>query len=203
MSAALRSAPMDRHSPVAVATLLFACGIPIQAHRYAHYTGIQSLSTALRSAPMDRLLASGSADWTIRLWDVYTGEHLHTLEGHLHYVYTIAFSADGRILASGSADNTIHLWNPHTGAHLRTLYGHTESVGSVAFSRGGSFASGSHDDTIRLWNAYTGEHLHTLEGHTAAVSSVAFSPDGTTLASCGSWEDGTIRLWDMTRLWDK
>ena len=56
------------------------------------------------------MLASGSNDNTIRLWDTVTGVHKQTLTGHTSGVYSVAFSPDGRTLASGSNDNTIRLW---------------------------------------------------------------------------------------------
>ena len=143
----------------------------------------------------DGILASGSHDRTIRLWNAHTGEHLRTLKGHIAYVASVAFSPGGKILASGSYDNTIRLWNTHTGEHLRTLEGHLGSVRSVAFSSDGkTLASGCEERRIRLWNAHTGKHLRTLEGHKKAVYSVSFSPDGKSLASIS--EDRTIRLWN-------
>ena len=142
------------------------------------------------------MLASGSLDDTIRMWDAETGAHLRTLKGHRSSVYSVAFSPDGSLLASGSVDNTIRLWDAETGAHLRTLQGHTDFVNSVAFSPDGSLlASGSDDETIRLWDAETGARLRTLQGHTDWVFSVVFSPDGSLLAS-GS-RDNTIRLWEL------
>ena len=71
------------------------------------------------------ILASGSADDTIRLWNTDTGTHIRTLSGHTSAVRGVAFSPDGNTLASGSADNTIRLWNIDTGTHIRTLSGHT------------------------------------------------------------------------------
>ena len=98
------------------------------------------------------MLASGSYDDTVRLWDSDTGEHLQTLEGHTDNIWCVAFSPDALTLASGSVDRTIRLWNASTREHLRTLEGHTDSVLSVAFSLdSGTLASASTDGTILLW----------------------------------------------------
>ena len=142
-------------------------------------------------------LASASEDRTIRLWDVATGTHRHTLTGHNSHIYSVAFSPDGLTLASGSENGRIRFWNVTTGQYRVTLEGHSSSVRSVAFSPDGqTLASGSSDRTIRLWDATTGLYKVTLEGHSETINSVAFSPDGQTLASGSS--DRTIRLWDAT-----
>ncbi|MDE0504144.1 MAG: dockerin type I domain-containing protein, partial [Candidatus Poribacteria bacterium] len=126
---------------------------------------------------------------TIRLWDARTGEHKHTLEGHTHDIWSLAFSPDGGTLASGSEDHTIRLWDIRTGDLLQTL-DYSRSVSSVAFFLD-DFMLASGGGMIRLWDIRTGEVLHTLVG-----GDVTFSSDRSTLAS-GSW-GGSILLWDIS-----
>jgi adenine-specific DNA methylase len=139
------------------------------------------------------LLASGSEDTTIKLWDVATGKEQASLKG---VTGGAAFSPDGKTLASGSQDNTIKLWDFATGKELITLPGHKDAVTCVAYSPDGkTLASGSQDNTIKLWDVARGEEQATLQGHIRMVPSVAFSLDGKTLASASY--DHTIKLWDV------
>ncbi|MCB0173098.1 MAG: hypothetical protein KDJ97_21405 [Anaerolineae bacterium] len=76
---------------------------------------------AIAFSPNGQILASGSSDHTIRLWDMHTGQLHHILQGHRHWVLSVAFSPDGQILVSGSGDGIIKLWDVHTGECLNTL----------------------------------------------------------------------------------
>jgi flagellar hook assembly protein FlgD len=131
-----------------------------------------------------KTLASGNDDYTIKLWNVETGQEIRTLSGHNNNVTGVSFSPDGKTLVSGSFDYTIKLWNVETGKEIRTLKGHNDGIFSVSFSRDGkTLASGNGDNTIKLWNVETGQEIRTLKGHNYSVSSVSFSRDGKILAS--------------------
>jgi len=150
-------------------------------------------------SPGGKILASASADGTIRLWNVTTGRQFgEPLTGGTGEVNSVAFSPNGRVLASGSDDRAIRLWNVATGREIgKPLTGGTGPINSVAFSPNGKIvAGGSADHTIRLWNVATDtETGKPLTGDTGPINSVAFSPNGKTLASGSA--DHTIRLWNV------
>ncbi|MFM7888024.1 MAG: NB-ARC domain-containing protein, partial [Pseudanabaena sp.] len=84
------------------------------------------LSVAL--SPNGQILASGSADRTIKLWHSHLYPHvdkpIKTLQGHRSWVWGIAISADSKFLASGSYDHTVKVWDLESGECLQTLQGH-------------------------------------------------------------------------------
>ncbi len=142
-------------------------------------------------SPDGKMLASGSADGTIKLWNE-DGKELKTFKHNSRDVYSVAWSPDSKMLAFGSRDGTIKLWNKD-GQELKMLKGHKDEVLSVAWSPNGKIlASGSRDGTIKLWNK-DGQELKTLK-HSSVVRSVAWSPDGKILASGSA--DKTIKLWN-------
>ena len=148
-----------------------------------------------------RVLASGSWDGTIKLWDVASGRELRTLAGHGHGVYKAVFSPDARRLASASRDGTVKVWDAATGSNTLTLAADSLAAKAVAWSPDGRLlASGGNDGVVKLWDAATGRELRALRhawrgGAAGLVISLAFGPGGKTLAA-RNW-DGTISLWEV------
>jgi WD40 repeat protein len=161
------------------------------------FSGHDGSVFGVKFSPDGAIIASASADNTIKLWK-RDGSLLATLDGkhggHKGSVNEVAFSPDGQLIASASTDNTIKLWK-RDGTVLKTLKGHQDTVKAVAFSPDGQLiASGGNDTTVKLWKR-DGTLLKTLKGHQrwSYVYTVAFSPDGQLIAS--GHRDKIIRIW--------
>ena len=156
--------------------------------------GHTNVVTSVAFDPQSGMLASGSTDNTVKLWDARSGKLLRTLEGHGNSVYNLAFNPLGDTLASGSTDNTVKLWDARSGKLLHTLE-HGDWVWSVAFDpQGRTLASGSDDCTVKLWEPRSGKLLRTIETQLVRFVSVAFDRKGDMLAS--GTRDDTLKLWD-------
>ncbi len=145
------------------------------------------------------IIASGSHDNTIKLWDTITGKELKNIDTK-YSIYAIAFSPDGLTIASGDAKNNIYLWDVNSGDKIRIFEGHTgrfAGVNSLSFSPDGRIlASAGGDKTVKLWDVTTGAEIRTLAEHKRWVSSVHFSPDGNIIASGSA--DNTAKFWDVS-----
>jgi WD40 repeat protein len=132
----------------------------------------------------------------IKLWNIWTGNCLKSLQGDLGAVFTAEFHQMSSLVAIGDKDKRIRLWNIDTGERLKTLCGHSGYLRSLAFNRKSNLLASCdvHGD-VRLWNIETGECVKNFKGHSTTVWSVVFNPDETRLIT-GSW-DGTIKVWDI------
>jgi F-box/WD-40 domain protein MET30 len=141
----------------------------------------------------DSILATGSYDSTIKIWDVETGQEIRTLRGHTSGIRTLQFD-DGK-LVSGSLDCTIKIWDWKTGDCLSTQQGHTGGVITLNFEPNTNvIASGSIDTTIKVWN-FEDKSTFCLRGHTDWVNAVKIDNASKTILSAS--DDCTARLWDM------
>jgi WD40 repeat protein len=113
------------------------------------------------------MLASGTADGIIVLWDMATHQPINQLAADQDFVDSVAFSPDGTMLASGSDDGTILFWDTATRQAISPpLKGPRKTVRkalrSVAFSPDGTMlASGTAEGPIIVWNTETAQKVHT------------------------------------------
>ncbi|RSH78482.1 general transcription repressor [Apiotrichum porosum] len=170
--------------------------------------------TSVALSPDGKLVAAGSLDTMVRVWNVQTGHQVERLKGHKDSVYSVAFSPDGKCLVSGSLDRTLRVWDlsqtkraldslppgskepveKGLGTCASTLNGHKDYVLSVAISPDGQWVvSGSKDRSIQFWNIHSGQAQFMLQGHKNSVISIDLARSGGLLAS-GSG-DCHARIW--------
>jgi WD40 repeat protein len=158
--------------------------------------GHSMLINSVAITPDGQTLVSGSADKTVKIWNLASGSPIKTLTGHSSTVEAVAISPDGKTIVSGGYDSTIKVWNLASGSLLKKLKGHTGTIESLAIaSDGQTLVSSSYDRTIKIWNLANGSLLRTLSGHSNIIYSIAISSDNRTIASASA--DGTIKIWDL------
>ncbi|KAH8823460.1 chromatin associated protein [Flagelloscypha sp. PMI_526] len=168
--------------------------------------------TSVSLSPSGGLIATGSLDNTVRIWDTTTCTLIETLHGHTASVYSVAFMKDGNGLVSGSLDKTMRYWDvsqlvgggvrsPSTEkCRSKVIYnGHLDYVLSVgATSSNHWVVSGSKDRTVMLWDTRSGQALCYLQGHKNSVIQLDVDPTSKLIAT-GSG-DNNARIWRVNLL---
>lgn len=164
----------------------------------AELVGHTAAVYAMAWSPSGNMLATGSSDGTVMLWDVSTWEVLRTINSSQDGVWSLAWSFDERRLATAGVQGA-GVWNPETGEELVALsspLGVFLTFYSVSFSPDGKLiATGCSDGSVNLFDSRTGETVRQLAGHTLPVLATDWSPNGKYLAS-GSMDRTTI-IWDV------
>jgi len=159
-------------------------------------TGHRLSVTALATHPVYSILASGSEDCTIRIWDHETAQYERTLKGHTGPITAVSFDSKGLFLASSSSDMSTKIWDMTSFACTKTLKGHDHTVSVALFLPGDDrLATCSRDQTIKLWDLSSGYCMRTFTGHAEWIKCINISLDALYIASGSS--DHSIMIWEI------
>jgi WD40 repeat protein len=151
-------------------------------------------------------ILSGAADKFAKIFDVASGKHIRSFEGHTHHVLSVAWQADGSTIATAGADNVIKVWNAATGEQKRTIGNYAKQVTSVQYiGVGGNIVACSGDKQVRFHRTSNGQPYRGFSGPgdyvyaAAAARSAAavvsnVNSEATVVVAGG--EDGVLRVWD-------
>jgi WD40 repeat protein len=171
-----------------------------------HYAAVQTVAFSLDG----RFAATGSADKTIKLWEMEHGKEIRSYLGNNGAVSILAFSPDGKLLASVDDSYNLTLWEVETSKKIRSLEVPDDNILSVVFSPDGKyFVTGTKKNHAIAWDIITGSEVRRFSPEPAYISdvfmkkefdypsarSVEFSPDGKKLLT-GS-NDYTAFIFDF------
>ncbi|KNC97324.1 uncharacterized protein SPPG_09457 [Spizellomyces punctatus DAOM BR117] len=148
----------------------------------------------IQISPDGSLLATGSNDKKVILYDAKAGVVKATLSGSLQGIMSLAFNNGSELVMGTSNDNSVKIWNVGTGRLKHTLTGHIGKVYAAKFTDSNCVISGSHDRTIKIWDLAKGFCTSTIFTLSSCNDLTLLNGDGTVIAS--GHLDNNIRIWD-------
>jgi len=146
--------------------------------------------------PSNEWFVTGSADRTIKIWEMATGRLKLSLTGHINAIRGLAVSTRSPFLFSAGDDKTVKCWDLEANKVVRQYHGHLSGVYSCALHPAlDVLITGSRDATARVWDIRTKACVHVLSGHRDtiwAVSAQAAEPQVITGSA-----DHVVRTWDL------
>jgi WD40 repeat protein len=156
-----------------------------------HAAGLEAVDWS----PDGTLLATGSIDRTVRVWEADSGIEIRAL-GHEAPVRHVAWSPAGDRLATSSEDGSVWIWNPRDGSMILKLDGVVDGS-TVAWSPDSArLATASRAHAVQVWDSATGVEIRALTDDDGSISGLGltWSPDGGCLAV--ATHDRTVRIMD-------
>ena len=131
-----------------------------------HYGSIR----AVAFSPDGKLAATGSADKTIKLWEVNTGREIRSYLGSAGTVHQLAFGPGGKQLASIDAEYRVKLWEVETSKEIRTIELQDDDILSVIFSLDEKFlVTGTEKNHAIIWDLETGNEVRRINPDTSDI----------------------------------
>jgi WD40 repeat protein/DNA-binding SARP family transcriptional activator/energy-coupling factor transporter ATP-binding protein EcfA2 len=197
LALALEANRIDDPPAQARSILAEAAYAPGTMRVFAGHTGPVA---SIAFSPNGQLALSGSADHSLILWHIATGEIVHRLAGHAGPVTGAAFSPDGETIISVSADQQLIVWDAQSGAIRNQFQEDSGSLTSLALSPDGQVAVyGTENGDLLVREIESGRLLHQFGsedgGHREAVQDIAVSADGRRLLTNGA---DSLILWDIS-----
>ncbi len=160
----------------------------------------------------DNFVITGSADKTLRKWDMSTCDCVHVFKGHSSLINRVICTGD--FIFSSSYDRTARCWDFDTGECIRVFSGHKRGVYPLIFipaedddeEKDGAFEwegnkdiliTGSADFTARAWSFETGKCVRIFKDHSGAITCMSTDAAGQLLFTGST--DMTIRSWDIAK----
>ena len=143
------------------------------------------------------ILASGSFDNSVKLWNIQTKKCDLTLKTS-QSIFCILATNNATQLVCGSADNSIVIWdisNKENISEQKIINAHDNRITCMTKTKENLIASGSADNLIKLWNLSTNKWVRSLKGHKSFIRSLNYVGSDNLVSSSN---DGCVMMWSLT-----
>ncbi|MFY0628109.1 MAG: caspase family protein [Reichenbachiella sp.] len=163
---------------------------------YGHAAEVMSLEFS----PDGTKLISGSADGTVKEWDMEKYQLIQTIPANEGWTRSVAYNYNATLIASGGDDGKIEIWNAADGQNQNSIIGHSNWVQTIEFSPDGRYvASGGHDNILTLIDTENGSIVYNSPPQDYFVLCVAFEPTGKHFVSTSLYSE-KLNVWDISAL---